>query len=343
MKKLLLLTLFLVFGCLELGGTTCPVSQYLDQGVAVTYLDTDFKHILAGNQLTVTFDMTNLGEATAEGITAEIIGPDNFYILDSDSSQDFPGQALHPPDPERCLEGNAISSTITILSRSGKQTPESGTPIRLRLHYNYTSRSWADLVVMSKEEWDKSVQADQRPRGYQWSSAAPVKVKITVPDTPIVMDPEQSEQMVPINVRLEYSLGGEVKAVADPTTGNRQICAFRGWGGLGENIPNCVDRLSLKLQDGLAFVEHTKTFCGGVSGPGNCKFISNEDGEYTEVQLLPAKVSPDEKRAEDYVLWVKVTKPLDEIVQENLKIYADAYYQMETTYETDKVVIGHVG
>ena len=353
MKKLALIALLapiLILGCIE-PTTECPVSQYLDQGVAVTYLLTDFEHIMSGNQLRLSFDMTNLGEATAEDITAEIIGPDNFYILDQKKQipdkgtyHSYQSSTLYPPDPERCLEGNAITDEFILFSRSGKQTPEAGTPIRLRIHYKYTTKAWADLVVMSQNEWEKALQSGDRPRGNQWSSAAPVKVKVTVPDTPLV--PESDSQSKPVKIRFEYALAGEVKAVADPTSTNRQICALLGWRGLGENIPNCVDEVRITLQEGLAFdTGHTKNFCGGVMGSHNCAFGPAEyvGGPVREAYLRPAKVSPDKQRAEDYVLWVTVTKDHEDIIQETLKIYVDATYQMETIYETGPVVIGHVG
>jgi len=345
-RLLLLLSLFLVFGCLE-PTQTCPVSQYLDQGVAVTYLETDFKEILSGNKIVVSYDITNLGESTAEDITAEIVGPDNFYVLDENVFQDHSIWTLYPPDPAKCLEGKAISEEITLGSRSGKQTPLDGVPIRLKISYKYTSRSWADLIVMSKEEWDKTVQSGERPRGNQWESAAPVKVKITVPDSPIVPESDESEDMAkPIRIKLEYGLGGEIKAVVNnPNPKDIQICAFEGWREPGEYVPNCVGDLRISLQEGLTFeTEHPKNFCGGIIGPINCVFgPADNDGNVREAYLRPAKVSPDKQRTEEYVLWVTVTENPQNIVQETFKIYADATYTMQTIYETDKVVINNVG
>jgi len=359
MKRALVFAVLLVLGCIEMPGAVCPVSQYLDQGVAVTYLDTDFDEILAGNPLKVRVDVGNLGEAIGRNVRAEVVGPDNFYLLgtqdwgDGEASWTASGD-LYPPDPQRCLEGGIETGTVTLMSRTGKETPSDGVRIRLKLNYDYKSQAWADLIAMDEMEWNRQVKTGQMPQGYQWQSAAPIKVKIIVPDSPVVLPmeivPLEDRNAYPIRVRLEYALIGEAKAVDEGTPENQEVCAFVGHReGAPQFVPNCVKSLKLVLQKGLAFdTDNPDSYCGGSRGNSRCvdSYVTAEGDNPSDpkraIDIDPAKVSPNKNNIEEYVLWVKVADNPG-IIQKTYKITAEAQYTMEVVYDTNKVVVSDAG
>ena len=363
MKWILLFALVLVAGCLESTSTDCPVSQYLDQGVAATYLETDFREILAGNPLNVRVDVNNLGEAIGRNIKGEIIGPDNFYILEKQDWGGWPAcedaedgciwespATLYPPDPERCLEGNVETGKVKMISRAGKQTPSDGVQLRFRLTYDYTSQAWADLIAMDEVEWTRQIKTGSLPQGYQWQSAAPIKIKLIVPDSPIVLREATLGESYPIRIRLDYALIGEAKAVVKSydKPDARDVCAFVGsYKEAPDSVPNCIRSLTITLQKGLAFdTGNQNAYCGGVRGNSRCAdnyMVASGDNPgdpMRQIIITPAKVSPSKKNAEEYVLWVEVT---DEpgIIQKTYKITAEADYRMEIVYDTDKVVVSN--
>ncbi|MFH1786761.1 MAG: hypothetical protein ABH829_03885, partial [archaeon] len=238
---------------------------------------------------------------------------------------------------------------------------------------------------------------------------APVRVKVDVPARPVILNYkpgsgtyggwEDQQNIIPIKITLEYALSGEVFAVVNtdqidadfdgtvtqPPLGSlltaladtddaskiRDICGYATNSLAQGIIPNCVEELTIELDDGFVFVpkEHIaggRAYCGGTKQTDNCHgcwddgvdpdtgkcllFTSYPD--YQIMKLRPAKISTMSSRPEQYVIWIApnpdyttTDSPLNPqtFTQDSFKVTVNAKYTMNVVYQTKPVMITNVG
>jgi len=305
MRSFLVLLLVLSLGCIGVGGQKqeCLVA-YNPAGVAVTSMQLDYPKIYAGNSLRLSLEVANLGEETGRNIGLSIMGPDHYFDIPADAviSKD----SMEPPDPNKCIEGGIKSATVQLKSKTGVQALE-GVPIRLKLAYGYKTRAWADIVVLSEQQWAVRVQEGYVPQLYQGQTVAPIKINMAVPAVPIV-----SNSTFYVQVSLENTAGPSSES--KPMSGT---------------TPDTVDKVTITIPpDKFEFVE------SGACNSLVANVCTIEDFEVTK----------DPKNMIEKKVAVKLKdSQVGSLLEENFKIMVDADYGYNVFYDTKPVIIAGGG
>jgi len=211
-----ILLLILALACVQTQGpAACEVAAYQDQGVAVTYFKPAFTEVRKGSTIDLYLEYQNLGESIARDVRLYDANADNLGgILGQVTGGELTGtrtNRLMPPDIEACVPGEIVKPDLLELKVSDTAAPgKEGSPVELALVYDYTTNAWADILTLSRDQWQVRREKDTLPETFEWVSAGPVKTYIEVPATPIVDDHD-------FLVKLYFTneLGGE----SYPTTG----------------------------------------------------------------------------------------------------------------------------
>lgn len=296
MRLVWLLMLVLCIGCIGTGQKQMCDVRYNQAGVAVTNMQVDYPQIYAGNKLRLSLEVANLGDMIAKNVKLYIIGPDNYFELPDGPV--ISSSSMAPPQPNECIEGELKSGLAVLESKKGKQSLE-GVAVKLKLKYDYDSHAWADIVVLSEQQWNVRMQEGYVPKLYQYQSVAPIKIKMAVPAVPVI---ENSEFQVVLSLE-------NVLASADATARK----------GTKEDV---VESVTVTIPGSFEFGDS-----------GECVKQSE-----TTCKISGFKITTDPENVEEKKITIKL-KDEESVLEENFKIKVDAEYTYEVFYNTEPIII----
>lgn len=346
MRALLLLALALVLGCAGgQGAGDCLVATYQDQGVAITYLRPAFVEVRPGSTVDLYTEYQNLGEAVAKNIflydgtptgLGTIIERDDLSDSNSEIFEKVP--RLLPPDPDRCIPGEIEKPDKMHLhiSESAQPTKE-GRSAKVRLVYEYSTSAWSDILTMDEGQWLVRREKDTLPQTFEWVSAAPVKVHLTVPQAPITDD-----RPFVVKVYFTNAIGGE----AYPTTEGKgdayclpQLLEDSWAGELTAELlqqtrtKNCIETVEITLPNIFEYAPDSNSVrFEDTFKPRREKKDAGGDAGTLKLTLKGVSISDDPNNPHEYYFRFKLKEA--PTFEEMYKIRVDAEYTFRTEYET---------
>ncbi len=301
MRLLLIALIVLSLGCVGAEEKQACQVTYNPAGVAVTNMQLDYPKIYAGNKIRLSLEVANLGDETGKDIDLKVIGPGHYFTIPADSV--ITKESMEPPDPNKCIEGGIKSATVQLKSKTGSQALD-GVPIKLKLAYGYKSRAWADVVVLSEQQWAVRMQEGYVPKLYQGQSVAPIKIKMGVPAMPVVGNSEFQVQ-----VSLENTAGpsSESKSIDDMLN------------------PDVVKKVTITIPKEFEFTESIA-----------CK--QPVSGNACVIENFEVTKDPDNIKEKKVSVKLKDSKA-SSLLEENFKINVDAEYDYNVFYNTNPVII----
>jgi len=308
MRLLLVLLLVASLGCIQAEQKqTCQVA-YNPAGVAVTNMQLDYPKIYAGNKVRLSLEVANLGEETGKDIDLKVTGPEHYFTIPAESV--IAKASMEPPDPNKCIEGGIKSATVQLESKPGVQALD-GVPIKLKLAYGYKTRAWADVVVLSEQQWAVRMQEGFVPKLYQGQTVSPIKIKLGVPAVPVVGNSV---------FQVQLSLENPAASSSGPTSTTDSVTAY-----IGDLVdPDMVKNVTITIPDGFEFSESSA--CTEVSADA-CR-----------IENFKVTKDPDNVREKRVSVKLKDSK-LSSLVEESFKIDVEADYGYTVFYNTNPVII----
>ena len=175
----------------------CPIVVSQTDGVVVTRLQPSYNLIPVGDEVILTAEVQNKGNAVAENVEAYVWSKPGFQL--DPLKANFPLGTLNPPRLDICSAGDA--QVMTWRLKAGCDPRES--VLAIAVEYDYTSVGWASIFMVSDNEAERTA-GKFKEKGENHPSAGPIQVFLEpLQNEPVIISTDANSQKT-FNVRAKF-------------------------------------------------------------------------------------------------------------------------------------------
>lgn len=187
-------------GCIR--AKECPLVVSQTDGVVVTRLQPSYNLIPVGDQVTLTAEIQNRGNALAENVRAYVWSKPGFAI---EGKTDIEANTLNPPRLDICSSGDA--KPLQWRLTAGCDPRES--VLAIAVEYDYTSDGWASIFLVSDVEAERAA-GKFKEKGENKPSAGPIQV---------LLEPLQNEPIIISEESPNFDVRAKIKDLGKGVVG----------------------------------------------------------------------------------------------------------------------------